>query len=62
MARIAESEIERLKADVSLLRLIEDAGLVPVRQGKDYAACCPFEIWHNLRTQSDGKIFCFVLR
>jgi len=42
MASIAESEIERLKADVSLLRLIEDAGLAPVRQGKDYAACCPF--------------------
>ncbi len=42
MARIAESEIERLKADVSLLTLIEQSGLTPIRQGKDWAVCCPF--------------------
>jgi len=42
MARIPEAEIERLKAEVSLVRLIEDAGVTLRRQGKDYAACCPF--------------------
>jgi DNA primase catalytic core len=42
MARIAESEIERLKTDVSLLTLIEQSGLTPTRQGKDWAVCCPF--------------------
>jgi DNA primase catalytic core len=42
MVRIAESEIERLKADVSLLRLIEESGLTPIRQGKDFAVRCPF--------------------
>jgi DNA primase len=42
MARIPEAELERLKAEVSLLRLIEDAGIVLARQGKDYAARCPF--------------------
>jgi DNA primase catalytic core len=42
MARIAAAELERLKVEVSLVRLIEDAGIVLRRQGKDWAACCPF--------------------
>jgi len=42
MARIPESELERLKAEVSLVRLIEDAGIVLTKTGKDYAGCCPF--------------------
>jgi DNA primase catalytic core len=42
MARISEAELERLKADVSLVRLIESSGVVLKRQGKDLAACCPF--------------------
>lgn len=35
MARIPESEVERLKREVSLVRVIEGAGLRLVRQGKD---------------------------
>lgn len=42
MARIPEAEVERLRSEVSLLRLIEDAGISLTKQGKDYAACCPF--------------------
>jgi len=42
MARIAEAELERLKADVSLLRLLEDDGIELRKQGKDYAGRCPF--------------------
>jgi DNA primase catalytic core len=42
MARIAEAELERLKAETSVVRLIEDAGIELKRQGKDLAACCPF--------------------
>ena len=42
MARIPDSELERLKTDVSLLRLIEASGLTFKKQGKDYAAHCPF--------------------
>lgn len=42
MARIPDAEIERLKSEVSLLRLIEASGLTPKKQGKDYAAHCPF--------------------
>jgi DNA primase catalytic core len=42
MARIPESEIERLKTEVSLVRLIEASGLALKKQGKDYACACPF--------------------
>lgn len=40
MARIPEAELERLKVEVSLVRLIEDAGIKLARRGKDYVACC----------------------
>ncbi|POZ60318.1 CHC2 zinc finger domain-containing protein [Chromobacterium alticapitis] len=42
MARIPETDIERLKAEVSLLRLIEASGRTLNKQGKDYACRCPF--------------------
>lgn len=42
MARIPEVEIERLKAEVSLVRLVEAAGIELKKQGKDYAGRCPF--------------------
>jgi hypothetical protein len=37
MARIPESEVERLKSEVSLVRLIEGAGHTLKPQGKDLA-------------------------
>jgi DNA primase catalytic core len=49
MARIPQAEIERLKTQVSLVRLIEDAGVTLKRQGKDYVALCPF---HDEETPS----------
>ncbi|MGS2724770.1 CHC2 zinc finger domain-containing protein [Porticoccus sp. GXU_MW_L64] len=49
MARIADEVIERLKNEVSLLNLIESQGYQPVKQGKDYAICCPF---HEEKTAS----------
>jgi DNA primase catalytic core len=42
MARIPETEIERLKAEVSLVRLVEAAGIALRKQGRDYACRCPF--------------------
>jgi DNA primase len=42
MARIPDEELERLKRDVSLVRLVEESGVTLTRQGKDYVACCPF--------------------
>ncbi|KPF78510.1 DNA primase, partial [Novosphingobium sp. AAP93] len=43
MARIPDAEIERLKAEVSLVRLVESSGVKLVRKGKDeLMGCCPF--------------------
>lgn len=42
MARIPEGEIERLKQDMSLVRLVEARGIALAKQGKDYAGRCPF--------------------
>ena len=42
MARIQAGELERLKAEVSLERLVEASGVALARQGKDFAARCPF--------------------
>jgi DNA primase catalytic core len=42
MARIQESEIERLKKEVSLERLVEARGVALRRHGKDLLGLCPF--------------------
>lgn len=42
MARIPEHEVERLKAEVSLVRLVEAKGVELVRHGKDWLGRCPF--------------------
>ena len=44
MGRIADTELERLKREVSLVRLIEGQGHRLVSQGKDLACRCP---WHE---------------
>jgi DNA primase catalytic core len=42
MARIPEAEIERLKNEVSVERLVEAAGIELKKSGKDLLGCCPF--------------------
>jgi DNA primase catalytic core len=42
MARIPEAEIERLKNEVSVERLIESAGIALAKSGKDKLGTCPF--------------------
>ena len=42
MARIPPAEIERLKQEISLVRLVESQGHQPKKQGKDYVMRCPF--------------------
>lgn len=42
MARIPDEVVERLKQEVSLLRLVESQGHAPKRQGKDWVMTCPF--------------------
>jgi DNA primase len=49
MARIPNDQLERIKQEVSLLRLAEVQGYQLQKQGKDYAVCCPF---HEDKTPS----------
>lgn len=42
MPRIPESEIERLKNEVSVERLVEVSGVALKKAGKDLLGCCPF--------------------
>lgn len=42
MARIPESELERLKAEVSVERLVEASGIELTKTGKDRTGKCPF--------------------
>ena len=77
MARIPETEIERLKEEVSLQRLVELAGVELRRQGKDLVGCCPFHedrtpslvvsphknLWHCLGAcQAGGSVIDWVMR
>lgn len=39
MARIPDSEIERLKAEVSLIRLVESSGVKLAKRGADMVGC-----------------------
>jgi DNA primase catalytic core len=42
MARITSAQIERIKAEVSLIRLIEAQGYALTKNGKDFQFTCPF--------------------
>ena len=42
MARIPDTDIERLKSEVSVERLVESSGIELKRSGKDWLGCCPF--------------------
>jgi DNA primase len=41
MRRIPEAEVQRLKEEISVQRLIEDAGVTLRKSGKDLAGRCP---------------------
>ena len=49
MARIPDHEIERLKLQVSIVRLVEAAGVVLKPHGKERIGRCPF---HDDKTPS----------
>ena len=49
MARIPDEQIQRIKQEVSLLRLVESQGYEITKQGKDYVVHCPF---HDDKTPS----------
>ena len=77
MARIAESEIERLKREVSLARLAEARGIELKRHGADLLGLCPFHddhqpslvispqknLWHCLGAcRAGGSVIDWVMR
>jgi len=62
MARIPDNELERIKQNISLLRLIESQGYEIKRHGKDYVICCPFheDVSPSLVITPDKNLFhCF---
>ena len=77
MARIPEVELERLKREVSLTRLLESQGLALTRQGKDLACRCPWHaedetpscvitpaanLWHCFGCNAGGTVIDWVMR
>jgi DNA primase len=55
MARIPDTEIERLRTSINLVRLIEADGLTLKRTGKDWACACPFHDGDNEPSLSTPK-------
>jgi DNA primase len=47
MARIPEEQLERLKQEVSLQRLVEGMGITLKRHGADLIGLCPFQEDHE---------------
>jgi len=76
MPRIPETEIERLKDEVSVQRLVEAAGVALKKAGKDWLGCCPFHddreaslvitpaknLWHCFGCQVGGGPIDWVMK
>jgi DNA primase len=77
MARIPDSELERLKREVSLVRLVEARGVELKPHGRDLIGLCPFHddhqpslvvspknnLWHCLGAcQAGGSVIDWVMR
>jgi len=76
MARIPEADIERLKEEISVQRLVEDSGIALKKSGKDWLGCCPFHeddtaslvvtpaknLWHCFGCQIGGGPIDWVMK
>ncbi|MFY7907254.1 MAG: CHC2 zinc finger domain-containing protein, partial [Burkholderiaceae bacterium] len=76
MARIPQQELERLKEEVSVLRLVEGAGVELRKSGKDWLGRCPFHddseaslvvtprknLWHCFGCQVGGGAIDWVMK
>ncbi|MFY8043316.1 MAG: CHC2 zinc finger domain-containing protein, partial [Rhodoferax sp.] len=68
MARIPDTEVQRLKDEIAVQRLVEAAGVELRKTGKDFAGRCPFHdddtaslivtsaknLWHCFGCQCGG--------
>jgi len=62
MARITDNQLNSLKTDISLIRLIESQGFDLRKDGKDYKMCCPFhsDITPSLKISTVKNVYhCF---
>jgi DNA primase catalytic core len=76
MARIGSGEIERIKAEVSLVRLVEASGVALTKRGGDMVGCCPFHedgtpslvvtvaknLWHCFGCEAGGDPISWVMK
>jgi DNA primase len=77
MARIPDDQLERLKQEVSLQRLVEGKGIALKRHGSDLIGLCPFHddhdpslvispeknLWHCLGScQTGGSVIDWVMK
>jgi DNA primase len=76
MARIPEDELERIKSEVSVQRLVETSGIELKRVGRDLVALCPFHredtpsfkvsptknVWHCLGCGASGGPIDWVMQ
>jgi DNA primase catalytic core len=77
MARIPEEELERLKREVSVARLVESRGIVLKKHGENLVGLCPFHadrepslvvtpsknLWHCLGAcQAGGSVIDWMMR
>ena len=76
MARIPDADIQRLKDEISVQRLVESAGVTLRKSGKDWLACCPFHedetaslvitpaknLWHCFGCQCGGGPIDWVMK
>jgi DNA primase catalytic core len=77
MARIPDQELERLKREVSLVRLLEGQGHRLISQGKDLACRCPWHegddtpscivspktnLWHCFGCNAGGSVIDWIMR
>lgn len=76
MARIPDTEVQRLKDEIAVQRLVEAAGVVLKRTGKDLAGRCPFHddataslivtpvknLWHCFGCQCGGGPIDWVMK
>ena len=76
MARIPDTEIQRLKEEVAVQRLIEASGVVLKKGGKDFTGVCPFHadataslvvtphknLWHCFGCQIGGGPIDWVMK
>ena len=76
MARIPDTDLQRLKDEISVQRLIESSGVELKKLGKDLAGKCPFHsddtaslvitpaknLWHCFGCQSGGGVVDWVMK